>query len=240
MRSFFFAIFLIGTAAADEPPSPVPIVAGVRESQVTVSLERGGKKTQFQATVIGKTESTVTVLTAGHGLGPSDVGMATRLLRENLSVEGRIESVARNPYYRPGLSTDIPGADNAVARLRLDRDGSLPLESLRAAEMVEWHIPEPSGQTVQVQMVDQFGGPHIVKAGNYSNPRWLEWGPSYRPVPGDSGSGVFVVRRRPDGGSGPILIGVVVDRSTRGGGASLIHRKERWVDSALKSSPTPP
>jgi hypothetical protein len=51
---------------------------------------------------------------------------------------------------------------------------------------------------------------------------------------------VFVLRSRPDGGAGPILIGVVVDRSTRGGGASLIHRKERWVDAALKSAPSPP
>ena len=84
-------------------------------------------------------------------------------------------------------------------------------------------------------MVDQFGEAHVVKGGNYSNPRWLEWGPAYRPVGGDSGSGVFVLRRKPDGTIVPILVGVVVDRSERGGGASLVHPKDKWVQAATEA-----
>ena len=65
-------------------------------------------------------------------------------------------------------------------------------------ELAAWAIPEPTGKTLTVGMIDQFGRSHTLKAGNYSNPRWLEWGPTYRPAPGDSGSGVFVIRIKPD------------------------------------------
>jgi len=82
-------------------------------------------------------------------------------------------------------------------------------------------------------MIDGHGVEHAVRAGNYSNPRWLEWGPAYRPIPGDSGGGVFVVREGPDGRPRPILIGIIVGRDDKGGGASLVSLDQRWLAEAL-------
>ncbi len=224
---------LLAAAPADDPAKPDPIAPGVRDSQVMLQIDHDGKRTQFQATVVAREDDTVTVLTAGHGVGPAHEGTKIRLRRGDRSTTGIVESVTRNPFYRGPGSEDIPGADNAAARIRVVAEGTLEIEALKVAEVSGWATPEPTGRTLTIQTVDQFGNPHVVKAGNYSNPRWLEWGPSYSPIPGDSGSGVFVVRLKPDGTTGPVLIGVVVDRSERGGGASILHRKDRWVDVAI-------
>ncbi len=218
-------------ALADDPQA---IAEGVRESQVTLSLDRGGKRTKLQGTIIGKQGGTLIVLTAAHGLGPKDVGGEIRLKQGDAAATGRVEKADHNPYYRPQPTSDIPGADNAIVRIRLEDGGTLDPTKLRTAEVAGWAIPEPDGQAVTVQMIDQFGAGHFVKGGNYSNPRWLEWGPTYRPVGGDSGSGVFVLRKKADGTVAPILVGVVVDRSERGGGASLVHSKDKWVQAATK------
>ena len=83
-------------------------------------------------------------------------------------------------------------------------------------------------------MIDQKGVEHLVKAGNYSNPRLLEWGSSYKPIPGDSGSGVFVMSGGTNGQQPrPILIGIIVSSDDRGGMASLISREMRWVADEL-------
>jgi hypothetical protein len=218
-------------ALLGDPPA---IAEGVRETQLTLMMDRGGKRTQLQGTVIARDGRTLTVLTAAHGLGPKDVGEAIRLKQGGGVASGRVEKADRNPFYRPPPTTDIPGADNVIVRVRLDEGGSLDPAQVRAAEFAGWAIPDPGGQLVTVQMIDQFGAGHTVKGGNYSNPRWLEWGPAYRPVGGDSGSGVFVQRRKPEGTTGPLLVGVVVDRSERGGGASLVHAKDRWVQLATQ------
>ncbi len=218
-------------ALADDRPA---IADGVRETQVTLALDRGGKRTRLQGTVIGKEDGTLTVLTAAHGFGPKDVGGEIRLKQGDGTAAGRVEKVDHNPYYRPQPTTDIPGADNAIVRIRLEEGGTLDRTKIRVAEIAGWAIPEPDGQVVTAQMVDQFGAGHFVKGGNYSNPRWLEWGPAYRPVGGDSGSGVFTLRKRVDGRIAPILVGVVVDRSERGGGASLVHSRDKWVQAAAK------
>ena len=209
-----------------QAPAPRP--------QVTLSIDRGGKRTQLQGTVIGKEGGTLTVLTAAHGIGPKDVDGKIRLKQGDATATGRVEKADHNPYYRPQPSSDIPGADNAIVRIRLDEGGTLDAAKLRAAAFAAWATPEPDGQIVMAQMIDQFGAGHIVKGGNYSNPRWLEWGPTYHPVGGDSGSGVFVLRKKADGTTAPILVGVVVDRSERGGGASLVHAKDKWVQAARK------
>lgn len=217
-----------------DPPKTDPIAPGVRETQVTGMLIHDRKRTQFRATVIAKEGPTLTLLTAAHCLGQAEVGSPIRISRGDSEAQGRVLGIVRNPNYRPAPSADIPGADNAVARIRLDAVGDFPLDELGTAELAGWAVPDPGGGLLTVQMVDQFGKPHVVKAGNYTNPRWLEWGPSYRPAAGDSGSGVFVVRTAPDGATSVLLIGAVVDRSERGGGASLLHRKDRWVNSATR------
>lgn len=225
-------IALLLVVAGDPQPE---IADGVRESQVTLILERAGKKTQLQGTVIGRTDRVLTVLTAAHGVGPNDVKSDLHLKKGQKLSTGKVEWAVRNPYFRPPPSSDIPGADNVIVRIRLEEGGGIDLDALRPAELAPWAIPDADGQKVVIQTIDQFGKAHIVKAGNYSNPRWLEWGPVYRPVPGDSGSGVFVLRKKDDGTTVPILVGAVVDRSERGGGASLIHLRDRWVFEATRA-----
>jgi hypothetical protein len=82
-------------------------------------------------------------------------------------------------------------------------------------------------------MIDGRGVEHALRAGNYANPRWLEWGPDYRPVPGDSGGGVFALVRGSDQSVRPVLIGVIVGQSGPGGGASLISLQQAWLAKAL-------
>ena len=234
MPTAVLLISLLASPPAGDPAKPDMIAPGIRESQVMLQIDHDGKRTQLQATVVSREGDVVTVLTAGHGVGSAHEGTKIRLRRGDRSTTGIVESVTRNPYYRGPGSEDIPGADNAAARIRVAAEGTLVIEDLKAVEVSGFADPGPGGRTLTVQTVDQFGNPHVVKAGNYSNPRWLEWGPSYSPVPGDSGSGVFVVRIKPDGSTGPVLVGVVVDRSGSGGGASILHRKDRWVDAAIK------
>ncbi len=100
-------------------------------------------------------------------------------------------------------------------------------------------VPDPDGETLPIVSFDQFEKIHAVRAGNYSNPRWLEWGDTYRPIPGDSGSGVFVLRRHENGSLQPILIGVVTDRSQLGGGGSVISRRHAWIAQALRPAREP-
>lgn len=204
-------------------------VDAIRETQVTITVDQGNRRTQLQATVIWRDGDAVTLLTAAHGIAPGDVGAQVRLRRGDKWVSGRVERVAQNPFYRPAGSGDIPGADNAFTRIRLDDGGTLDPAAFKNAELTGWATPENEGNAVTVLSIDQFGKHHLVRGGNYSNPRWLEWGPIYRPIPGDSGSGVFVIRKKPDGSVAPVLIGAVVDRSDQGGGASLIHASDGWI-----------
>jgi len=121
-----------------------------------------------------------------------------------------------------------------VARIRLDEGGTLDPAALRVAEISAWATPDRDGGAIVVQCLDQHGKGQTAKGGNYSNPRWLEWGPAYRPIPGDSGSGVFVMRKKADGTIAPVLVGAVVDRSERGGGASLVSLKDEWLRAAIQ------
>lgn len=225
---------LVSQQSAAEPAKAEVVAPGVRESQVTAMFVHDHKRTMFRASVIGREGPKVTIFTAAHCLGPGEVGSRIRISQGDKAAIGRIDRVIRNPNYRPAPSGDIPGADNAVAVIHLDEIGDFPLEKLQIVEMIDWPIPDPEGGIVNVQTIDQFDKPHHVKAGNYTNPRWLEWGPSYRPIPGDSGSGMFVVRPNREGVLTIYLIGSVVDRSDRGGGGSLLHRKDRWYRTATQ------
>jgi hypothetical protein len=222
------------------PPEPGPdTVAALRKTQLTLSLSRGPHESRFRATVIGKRQDELTILTAAHCVGSDHVGATIRIRLGDEPLTGRVQTVAHNPFYRPLPSADIPGADNAVAILRVDLDDEHQAEVFRGiavAEVTARLVPDPNGQTLRVRMTDQFEKDHDIRAGNYTSPRWLEWGPAFYPVPGDSGSGVFLVRKGADGSPKPVLIGVVVDRSSRGGGASLVSRSFRWLDEAIISA----
>ena len=199
------ASLVAGNASKGDDP-PVRETPGLRATQVTVAIERNGSRRHFRATVMARTDESLTLLTAAHCLSEEDQNGPARLLLDGETLEGTVQSVVRNPSYRPNSVGEVPGSDNAVARLRFEA-GKLPegsaYRALRPAPAITARsYPNPGGQTIAVRMVDGHGVEHAVKAGNYSNPRWLEWGPAYKPIPGDSGGGVFVIREGPDGRPG--------------------------------------
>lgn len=241
------SLVLVATIAKGEGPPRGSLLervtARIEPTQLKISLDRGRQRTEFRATVIAKRGGDLTLLTAGHCLGADDANQVVRIHRKGEALNGMVVGVVRNPVFRPPPTTDIPGADNALAVVRLDLNEpkvAAFVGDLQIADLTDAQIPGPAGRVVTVVMIDQFGKEHVVKGGNFSNPRWLEWGPAFRPVGGDSGSGVFVVRRTAEGDPQPVLVGVVVDRSEQGGGASLVDRKSRWVGQALaERGPTP-
>jgi hypothetical protein len=225
---------VVPSAEADDLPGET---TGLRATQVTIAIERDGSRRQFRATVMGRQDDDITILTAAHCLSEADRDGPALLLLDGETLGGTVQAVVRNPSYRTNNGREIPGPDNAVARLRF-RPGIGPAaEAFRAIRPVSAlsarPYPGPGGQTVAVRMIDGHGVEHAVRAGNYSNPRWLEWGPAYKPIPGDSGGGVFVLHAGPEGQPRPILIGIIVGRDDRGGGASLVSRDQRWLAEAL-------
>jgi len=228
-----------GIAQTETPTTSAPREAsGLSATQVTIAIEKARKRRQFRATVMARKEEDLTVLTAAHCLSDADEnGPVLLLLGGGEVLEGTVLSVVRNPLYRAGQGQEIGGPDNAVARFRFkpgSRAATEAFEVLKPAHALSARsYPGPSGQTVSVRMVDGHGVEHVVRAGNYANPRWLEWGPAYKPIPGDSGGGVFVMHAGADGQARPILIGIIVGRDDRGGGASLVSREMRWLADEL-------
>jgi hypothetical protein len=212
---------------------------GLRATQVTIAIEKAGIRRKFRATLMSRKDDVLTVLTVAHGISAEDVnGSALLMLDGGEVIEGKVTSVVRNPAYKPNPLREIPGPDNAVAKFRFkpaNKAATEAFEALKPAEgLTSRAYPSPTGQTVAVRMLDQNGVEHALKAGNYSNPRFLEWGPSYKPIPGDSGGGVFVM----SGGSNgqqprPILIGIIVGRDDNGGMASLVSKEMRWMADEL-------
>ncbi|MBX6315304.1 MAG: hypothetical protein IRY99_20690 [Isosphaeraceae bacterium] len=236
----WLALATLARAEEPRPAGPEDDPLGLRKTQVTIDLDEVSQRIQLQATVIAKGEDTLTVLTAAHGLSPADVGRSIRLHRGEAALTARLLRVARNPSYRPLPAAEIPGADNAFALFRVtpgDEAEARFLRMLQPAQLAPLPLPDPDGQTIWVHVLDQKGAIRVLRAGNYSNPFLLEWGPSFQPIPGDSGSGVFVVRPGADGRPRALLIGSVVVRTSRGGNASLIHNRLRWVAESLANRP---
>ena len=267
-------LLVVGVAVGQVTQTPgtgaeVAETPGLQATQVSVVVDRDGSRRRFRATVTQVEGDELTIFTAAHCLSPDDEGWPVSLLFEGRSVvEGVVGSVVQNPRYRPNLPKEIPGPDNAVARLRFRVGPNAPpvpqrsertaagmpvldplarvlptrdpaaiaaFRAIRAAPALTTRFyPGPHGAAVAVRMIDGHRIEHAVRAGNYSNPIWLEWGRSYQPIPGDSGGGVFVVAPGPNGTPRPILIGIIVGRDDRGGGASLISLGEPWVANALK------
>ena len=235
------------TGGQGPDPALTPETPGLRDTQVTLVLNKDRKSRRFRATVMARKDGQLTILTAAHCLSADDRdGPALLLPAGGTAVEGKVVSVVRNPSYRPNQPRDVPGPDNAVARLRFEAvDGKPGLDALPALRpalgLSSRPYPGPSGQVVPVRMIDQGGVEHAVKAGNHNNPRWLEWGPGYRPIEGDSGGGVFVLNGMAEGRPRPILIGIIVGRDEKGGGASLVSRDMRWIADELdRSGPVKP
>ncbi|WP_435009382.1 hypothetical protein P12x_000633 [Tundrisphaera lichenicola] len=231
-------VMILSCLVTREAPGADIETPGLRATQVTVAIERDGSRRQFRATVMARADETMTLLTAAHCLSAEDQGGPALLILDGSEiVEGTVLSIIRNPSYRVHDGREVPGPDNAVIRLGFEgskRPGGPAFQAIQPAPALSARcFPGPVGQTVAVRMIDGRGVEHAVRAGNYSNPRWLEWGPAYKPIPGDSGGGVFVVREGSDGKPRPILIGIIVGRDDKGGGASLVSLDQRWLSDAL-------
>lgn len=217
----------------------------IADSQLTLRTGR----TQGQATVIAAADDRLTVLTVAHFLSENDVARAVTIRRRDLTVNARIAEVARNPHFglgRPGpqreLAANTIGVDTAVAVLRVephnDRERRL-LTEIRPVDLTVSPFPAGPNQIVSVHIVDQFGDVHAVRAGNHLNPKCLAWGAkTYTPKRGDSGAGVFVLRKSDDGELRPLLIGSVCQADARGGIASLAFRSAPWIERTLHSART--
>jgi hypothetical protein len=210
----------------------------IRSTQITVIVEDGRKLTKFQATVLARSHEHLTILTGAHCLANTEDGLPLVITqpRASVALRGKVARVWRNPHYQPGANGPTSGADNALAILDVapanDKQRQF-LDALTLANLVEWPALSRDGQVLDVTVHDQKGVEHVVRASNYSNPRWLEWGPAYQPIPGDSGSGLFVVLRDSKGVDHVILVGSLVDRSREGGGGSLVCKRYPWVAQAL-------
>ncbi len=206
----------------------------LRATQLAVTLGEDDRVVKFRATALTKAPGELLILTAAHCMSADDQGRELELRQGDRTLRAKVLEVVRNPAYRKGPDGEIPGCDNAFARLSVDPDTAAPfLAKLATAILILEAVPHADGQIVPIHSIDQFDRHQTVRAGNFSNPKWLEWGPTYRPIPGDSGSGVFILRAAGDGSTRPILIGVVTDRSARGGGASILCRRHPWVAGAL-------
>jgi hypothetical protein len=245
MRAFSAVLLVFAAVAfrahaqeAPAQPQDGPTDVGIRETQISVELASESQRSRFRATVLAKRGDELRVLTAAHCLSEKDAGKAAWLRQGSDGLEARVAAVVANPAYRQTPHGDSPGADNAVVVFRSiskdDQDSDL-FRRIKEANVADWPLSAIGGRPIAARVHDQFGKEHVVRAGNYSNPKWLEWGPSYRPLAGDSGSGVFIFPRSAEGRPKPTLIGVVVDRSDIGGGASMVSRRYRWIVQALEA-----
>lgn len=150
--------------------------------------------------------------------------------------------------YYSLLNRETPGADNAILRIWFPTrqgDEERPIDrAFRAIQPARWltsvACPGASGGSLTAHVVDSGGREHVFPAGNFQNPRTLEWGHSYVPARVDSGIGVFTYREGPDGRPVLVLIGVLVGPDRRGACASLVDSGMPWVARALAESvPTP-
>jgi hypothetical protein len=244
--SAFIGLLLAGlgpsAVVADSPVEPA--AAQISQTQLTLRLN----PLQGRATVVAIAEQTLTIVTAAHFLAPEDAGRTIEIQGEG-PLRGRLEAVTRNPGFRPLRSRvdDAPssfgtmGVDTAVALIKVDLRRETERRTfarIRSAEWTRHPVLSRSGQILSVHIVDQHGQEHAVRAGNHLNPRCLAWGrKSYDTQRGDSGAGVFLIGKTPEGQSLALLIGNVAQSDDRGGLASLVHRNEYWIVRALAGLP---
>ena len=215
------------------------------ETQLTLRLAQ----VQGRATAIAIAGDTLTTVTAAHFISDEDVGKTIFVQWQEVRFNGQVVDVAHNPHFKPvrsrattGFSTaGTIGVDTAIAVIRID----LPDEGhrqafgkIKTADMTTRFIPATVGQILPIHIVDQLGKEHVVRAGNHLNPKCLAWGrQNYEARPGDSGAGVFVMLKSPEGEPWPLLIGNVSQTDDRGAIGSLTQRHEPWIEEVLMPPP---
>lgn len=247
-RHVLLLIIAVCVAQASSRGSAAPpedATLRIADTQLTLRVERA----RGRATVIRITGNRLTVVTAAHFLSAKDVDTDIVIQRGEEILTGRVLTVAQNPNFHWARSknpNDLTagstlGVDTAVATINVEPHNEAErrlFESIRAADMTIAPFPGVAGQIVPVHIVDQFEKEHVVRAGNHLNPKCLAWGRStYDPQHGDSGAGVFVLRRSQAGTLSPVLIGNVSQSDGRGGIASLAHRSDPWIRDALGLKP---
>ena len=231
------ALMAMGRAPGSDPTADPQIKA----SQVTLETPHAS----FQATVIDRRDepARLTVVTAAHGLFP--LGEGTRIVVRPVAVgvvlRGTVEAAEPNPGYKPVQSRDLRaavrfrgaiGSDNSVLTLRLELGNDHARQvfgALHTVPVTPRPVPDRKAVSVlTVHVIDRSGVEHVVRASNSLNPKWLAWGARYRPRPGDSGAGVFVVAEADASQAGPrrMLIGNVVASDESGGIAALFSQAE--------------
>ncbi len=245
-RAACVVLVLSGLAAPGraDPPAEGQDPPAIADTQLTLRVG----PLQGRATVIAASEDRLRVLTAAHFLSAEDVGKPVLILH-GAALRGRLEAVAHNPAFRPSRDrlSDQPtvggtvGIDTALATIRVELHAEAQRRSfarIRTAELTHEPVLRSSGQVLSVHIVDQTGVEHVVRAGNHLNPRCLAWGRgAYDTQRGDSGAGVFLMRKTAEGKARPILIGNVSQTDPRGAIASLAYRNERWIEEALADGP---
>lgn len=243
--AFVVAVLVVwlcsGSSQDVEPRAEAEAIAFLRASQLGVVLDDPRGEVRFRASAVGRRDTgSLFLLTAAHCISEKDQGRTLILSQETGTCRAKVKRVVTNPGHQPGVVTSIPGADNAIAEVEMQLETEKQREWFKTIELAELTIdpiPAPKGDVVAACSIDQKSTLHRMRAGNFSNPRWLEWGDRYKPIPGDSGSGVFAIVETSNGKSKPILIGVVTDRSALGGGASVIFLRLRWLAEALLDPP---
>jgi hypothetical protein len=229
------------TLAAEDSP----FITAIRQSQVTILAvsTRANQTVRFRGTVVERRERRMVISTAGHGV--ADIGGDSFKLFLKIGpneIPFRIITKTFNPNYRLNKLEYVPGADNAALTIELEPsqtpEALAAISAIKPAAIVPDQTPSPGGRPVAIWVVDQFDRLHALRGGNFNNPKWLEWGPAYAPVPGDSGSGVFVAWPTRGGAIEPRLAGVVIDRAAAGGGASLVTR-DSWPNRDDEADPPP-
>jgi V8-like Glu-specific endopeptidase len=111
------------------------------------------ERSLFQATVIAKESSTLTIVTAAHCLSAKDRGMQVMMSRsrpgeqsdnKDKDLSGRIVEVAQNPLYaESGSNARARGSDSAVATIAVAPENADEHEvfmKMKPAEIVGWSI----------------------------------------------------------------------------------------------------
>gem|GEM_PF-2082263 len=244
----YTCLFLVASSLARGEPTPKPAVPlpppRISETQVSLQVDQ----IRAQATVIGLSNERLTVLTAAHFLAESDVGKAIQISQPaNEPIQGQVIKVRINPDFpggHPNQPRRVPaqeavGVDSEIIQIQLQAQGpgvkSEP-KGIRAADLALRPTPVGDRRVLRVRIMDQFGEEHNLLAGNHLNPKCLAWGRGgFEPRPGDSGAGVFFVIRNSEGEEIPVLIGNVSQVDSRGGIASIVYRKAKWMADALEA-----
>ncbi len=156
-----------------------------RISQTQLTLRLAGIRAR--ATVVAKTDGTLTVETAAHFLAATDVGSAIVIESREGRLGGRVVEVTRNPKFPTALSkapgesavAGAVGVDSEIVAIEVDLDDAVAhrvFEAIRAVEMTRDLRPSGTFRILSVHIVDQYGGVHVVRAGNHLNPKSLVWG----------------------------------------------------------------